>query len=76
MSKPSKLTSKHQATIPLEIRNKLDLQAGDYIMFSDRDGEITLTKVEGVDWQYLEAVSPTLEPEWLSPADEEAYANL
>jgi antitoxin PrlF len=76
MSKPSKLTAKYQATIPKEIRTKLGLKAGDHIVFNDQDGEITIAKVEGTDWQYLKAISPTLEPEWLSDADEEAYADL
>ena len=76
MNKPSKLTSEYQATIPKDIRTKLGLEAGDYVMFHDRDGEITITKVENIDWQYLKAVSSTLEAEWLSDADAEAYADL
>ena len=49
---------------------------GDRVMFVEKDGEITIKKVEGVDWQYLQAVSLTLEPEWLSDEDERAYADL
>ena len=76
MSKLSKLTTKYQATIPKEVRVKLGLKAGDRLMFVEKDGEMTIKKVEGVDWQYLQAVSPTLEPEWLSEEDERAYADL
>ena len=76
MSKLSKLTTKYQATIPKEVREKLGLKAGDRLMFVEKDGEMTIKKVEGVDWQYLQAVSPTLEPEWLSEEDERAYADL
>ena len=76
MSKPSKLTSKYQATIPKEIRAKLGLKAGDCILFNENEGEVTISKVEGTDWQYLKAISPTLEPEWSSQADEEAYGDL
>lgn len=76
MSKLSKLTAKYQATIPKEVRTKLGLEAGDRVMFVEKDGEMIIKKVEGVDWQYLQAVSPTLEPEWLSDEDEQAYADL
>lgn len=76
MSKLSKLTTKYQATIPKEVRTKLGLKAGDRLMFVEKDGEMTIKKVEGVDWQYLQAVSPSLEPEWLSEEDERAYAGL
>ena len=72
----SKLTTKHQATIPKQIRNKLALQAGDYIQFQERDGQVIVTKVERVDREYLSAVEMTLESEWLSEADETAYADL
>ena len=72
----SKLTTKHQATIPKQVRNKLALQAGDYIQFQERDGQVVLTKVERVDREYLGAVGMTLESEWLSEADEAAYADL
>ncbi|MEO0834655.1 MAG: AbrB/MazE/SpoVT family DNA-binding domain-containing protein [Cyanobacteria bacterium J06642_3] len=76
MNKPTKLTTKYQATIPKEVRVKLDLKAGDHIMFVEKEGEIVIQKVKGIDWQYLQAVSPTLEPEWLSDEDEQAYADL
>ena len=72
----SKVTSKYQATIPKEIRAKLNIQAGDRIIFNEIDGQITLAKVEPIDWQYLKSISPTLEAEWLSDADEEAYGDL
>jgi len=72
----SKLTAKHQATIPKPIRTKLALQAGDYIQFQEQDGQIIVTKVERLDREYLGAVGMTLESEWLSQADEEAYADL
>ena len=73
--KPTKLTSKFQTTVPKEVRNKLGLEAGDYIVFNEVDGVITISKVEPIDWKYLQAIAPTLE-EWSSAADEEAYADL
>ena len=72
----SKLTAKHQATIPKLIRTKLALQAGDYIQFKEQDGRIVVTKVERLDNDYLGTVGMTLESEWLSQADEAAYADL
>lgn len=76
MFKASKVTTKYQATIPKEIRTKLNLKAGDYIVFEEKDDQIVISKVKNVDWQYLKSVSPTLEEEWLSEADEQAYADL
>lgn len=72
----SKLTTKHQATIPKNIRSKLALKAGDYVQFKERDGQVVLTKVERIDREYLEAVEIGLKSEWLSEADEAAYADL
>lgn len=76
MHQSSKVTTKYQATIPKEIRAKLDLKAGDYVMFEERNDEIVISKVTSIDWQYLKSVSLTLEAEWLSEADEKAYGDL
>ena len=72
----SKLTTKYQTTIPKSIRHKLNLQPGDYIQFQELDGRVMVDKVRNIDADYLQAVSTTLESEWLSSADEEAYADL
>jgi len=41
----SKLTRQHQVSLPLELRKKLDLERGDYVLFiEDDDGRIILTK--------------------------------
>ncbi|MEM9510353.1 MAG: type II toxin-antitoxin system PrlF family antitoxin [Cyanobacteria bacterium P01_E01_bin.35] len=72
----SKLTAKYQTTIPKSIRNKLNLQPGDYIQFRELDGQVMVDKVRKIDADYLQAVGRTLESEWLSSADEEAYADL
>ena len=76
MSRPSKLTSKYQTTIPKEIRAKLNLEVGDYVQFREKEGEIVLTKIEQIDQQYLASIATTLESEWLSAEDEAAYADL
>lgn len=72
----SKLTAEYQAEIPKKVRLKLGLEAGDTVMFEERDDEIIIVKVESLDWKYLKAVSQSLEEEWLSAADEAAYADL
>ena len=72
----SKLTTKYQTTIPKSIRHKLNLQPGDYIQFQELDGRVMVDKVRNIDADYLQAVGTTLESEWLSTADEEAYADL
>jgi AbrB family looped-hinge helix DNA binding protein len=72
----SKLTTKYQTTIPKSIRNKLNLQLGDYIQFQEQNGQVIVNKVSQIDANYLKTVGSTLESEWLSNADEEAYADL
>ena len=72
----SKLTAKYQTTIPKSIRHKLNLQPGDYIQFRELNGQVMVDKVRNIDADYLQAVGATLESEWLSDADEVAYADL
>ncbi len=74
----SSVTQKYQATIPLKVREQLDIQAGDKIVFERQDDEtITIKKkvTSSIDWEYLRAVEGTL-GEWNSPEDNEAYADL
>jgi len=40
----SKLTAKGQTTIPSDVRELLDLKAGDVLDYSFRDGEVVLRK--------------------------------
>lgn len=55
----SKLTTKHQATIPKPIRKKLALQAGYYIQFHEQNGQVVVTKLKRVDSDYLGTVGIT-----------------
>lgn len=71
----SKLTKKYQATVPLEVRNALGIQAGDSIVYEIEAGKVELKKASHVDWEYLQSVSITLS-EWESAEDEEAYCDL
>ena len=36
----TRITSKGQVTVPIEVRRKLDLQPGDELVFEVRDGEL------------------------------------
>lgn len=72
----SKLTSKHQATVPAEIRAALGLKAGDSIQWDVVDGVARVRKAEAVDWLFLKGVEANLAEEWLSPADMEAWRDL
>jgi antitoxin PrlF len=74
----SSVTQKYQATIPLKVREQLDIQAGDKIVFERQDDETIVIKKKvpsSIDWDYLSAVEGTLS-EWNSPEDNEAYADL
>jgi antitoxin PrlF len=74
----SSVTQKYQATIPLKVREQLDIQVGDKIVFERQDDETIVIKkkvLSSIDWDYLRAVEGTLS-EWNSPEDNEAYADL
>jgi len=72
----SKLTSKFQATIPKEIRDKLKLKKGDLLIFKIVDRNVlVLKKSTPFDKEYLRALSKTLN-EWNSSDDEAAYEHL
>jgi antitoxin PrlF len=72
----SSLTSKFQATIPAEVRTRLQLKAGDKVRFVLTDeGDVVLKKATPLDLDYLSAVEKTL-TEWNSPEDEEAFGGL
>ena len=40
----SRITSKGQVTVPVEVRRKLGLQRGDLVEFRERDGETTIVR--------------------------------
>ena len=74
----SSVTQKYQATIPLKVREQLDIQVGDKIVFERQDDKTIVIKKKvpsSIDWDYLHAVEGTLS-EWNSPEDNEAYADL
>ena len=71
----SKLTSKHQATIPKSVRRLLKLQAGDSIIFDIEGDVVTLRKIRSADLAVAKSLEDTLS-EWASAADEDAYRRL
>ncbi|MDT8427462.1 MAG: AbrB/MazE/SpoVT family DNA-binding domain-containing protein [Pseudomonadales bacterium] len=71
----SKLTSKYQATIPAQVRQRLHLQAGDVIVFDIEEKGVHIRKAHPVDMAFAQSVEGTLN-EWVSEADEEAYRDL
>ena len=74
--KVSKITSKYQATIPKEIRNKLQIKAGDAVLFEIlTDGTVVLKKAKPLDREYLKSLQNTLN-EWEFEYDEQAFEHL
>ena len=72
----SKLTSKGQATFPARVRKRLNLKAGDTVVFEGSDsGPVFVRKVEPLDLEFLAALETTLS-EWNSENDDEAYRDL
>lgn len=70
-----KLSSKHQITVPKEVREATGLQAGDYVAYEVRGDEVILRRVEPFDAAFHKALETTLE-EWASPEDDEAFGDL
>jgi AbrB family looped-hinge helix DNA binding protein len=68
----ARLSSKAQAVIPREVRERLGLRPGDVISFEERDGEIVVRL-----WREPPRDDPfAVFHEWASPADGAAYADL
>ena len=65
----SALTTKYQATIPKQVRETLQLTAGDRVEFLiAQDGVVRLRKAPLADPD-LQALDAMLAPEWASDAD-------
>lgn len=71
----SRLTIKFQATIPKKIRKKLNLHAGDELIFEIENNKVTIKKAEKFDNKYYKAIEQTL-GEWNSEEDEIAFKHL
>jgi len=75
MPSQSRLSSKGQVTIPVEIREKLRLEPGDTVIYEIEGDRAVLRRAEPFDIAYHAALTGTLD-EWASPEDEEAFRDL
>ena len=71
----SKLTTKYQATIPKDVRQKLGLKTGDVVVFKIAGDTVMVEKASPIDKEFARYVSDTLS-EWDSDEDEEAFRDL
>lgn len=71
----SRLSSKGQVTIPIEVREKLHLEPGDTVIYEVEGERAVLRRAEPFDIAYHAALTGTLD-EWTSPEDEEAFRDL
>ena len=73
----SRLTSKHQATVPAGIRTALGLKAGDAIQWEvAEDGAARVRKAPPIDRAWMKLSEQSFAEDWLSPEDEEAWRDL
>ena len=79
--KSYKLTTRFQVTIPKEIREALNLKAGDSLSVRALESGYIIINKEypdkeyPVDKEYYQAITP-LVTGWDSPEDDEAFAHL
>lgn len=59
----SKITTSGQATIPKKIRERLNLEPGDRVLFIEKDGEIVLQPVSYTLSDRRGSVNPRRRPE-------------
>ena len=74
----TRLTTKHQTTIPLEVRRALDLAAGDEVEFRVEGSSVTLRKAERnlSDDLVFRLVQTHAMRDWDTPEDDEAFRDL
>jgi AbrB family looped-hinge helix DNA binding protein len=74
----TRLTSKHQTTIPAQVRHALGLKAGDSVEFAIRGKSVTLRKVaprisDDLAFRVNQAHAMR---DWDTPEDDEAFRDL
>jgi AbrB family looped-hinge helix DNA binding protein len=74
----TRLTSKHQTTIPVEVRRALGLKAGDQVEFSVEGTVVTLRKArprlsEDLAFRLIQTHAMR---DWETPEDDEAFRDL
>ena len=58
----TRITSKGQVTVPIEVRRKLDLQPGDELVFEVRDGELYARGLKRRQLSELRGALPATRP--------------
>lgn len=71
----SRLTVKHQVTVPADVRAALGLKAGDHVAFEVEGGRAVIRRAEPIDRVWAAAVGSTL-TEWAEDEDEDAWRDL
>jgi AbrB family looped-hinge helix DNA binding protein len=74
----TRLTTKHQTTIPAEVRRALGLKAGDQVEFSVEGSTVTLRKAEPrlSDDLVFRLIQTHAMRDWDTPEDDEAFRDL
>ena len=78
MPAATRLTSKHQTTIPVEIRRVLGLKAGDRVAFAVKGKTVTIEKAKpriSDDVAFALAQAHSMR-DWDTPEDDEAFRDL
>jgi antitoxin PrlF len=78
MAAVTRLTVKHQTTIPVEVRRVLGLKSGDQVEFSIEGTVVTLRKAEPRlpdDLAFRLAQAHAMR-DWDTPEDDEAFRDL
>lgn len=70
------VTSKGQVTIPVDYRRAYSIETGDIVLFEAEKEGMRIIKSEPIDILYLNSLQKTLEKEWGSEADNQAYNDL
>jgi AbrB family looped-hinge helix DNA binding protein len=78
VSAVTRLTTKHQTTIPAEVRRALGLKAGDQVEFPVEGGTVTLRKAKPQLSEDLvfRLIQTHAMREWNTPEDDEAFGDL
>ena len=71
----SKISIKGQITIPVNIRQAMEIEPGDLIAYELQGKTVKLKKIDPFDAAFHSAVAETLE-EWNSAEDNEAFDDL
>ena len=72
----SKVTSKGQTTLPREIRGRLEVRAGDHIVYLNTDKGVLIRTMRPFDAAWHSGIAKTLEAEWNSVDDEQDFHDL